>query len=53
MSVVTTPTTPEFCNTYHHNCDDLRRMVGYLRGYHVAAGWRLVGGQECGRALGG
>ncbi|MFQ6395328.1 helix-turn-helix transcriptional regulator [Nocardia sp. KC 131] len=24
--------TPECCNTYQHNWDDLRRMVGYLRG---------------------
>ncbi|WP_040778330.1 helix-turn-helix transcriptional regulator [Nocardia pneumoniae] len=27
--------TPECCNTYHHNWDDLRRMVGYLRGAYA------------------
>ncbi|WP_327099667.1 transcriptional regulator [Nocardia vinacea] len=27
--------TPECCNAYHHNWDDLRRMVGYLRGSYV------------------
>ncbi|MET7772213.1 helix-turn-helix transcriptional regulator [Nocardia sp. NPDC005366] len=27
--------TPECCNTYQHNWDDLRRMVGYLRGAYA------------------
>ncbi|MEV0030217.1 helix-turn-helix transcriptional regulator [Nocardia sp. NPDC050793] len=27
--------TPECCNTYHRNWDDLRRMVGYLRGAYA------------------
>ncbi|WP_433684624.1 helix-turn-helix transcriptional regulator [Nocardia sp. CA-119907] len=27
--------TPECCNTYLHNWDDLRRMVGYLRGSYA------------------
>ncbi|WP_431957889.1 helix-turn-helix transcriptional regulator [Nocardia lijiangensis] len=27
--------TPDCCNTYHHNPEDMRRMVGYLRGAYV------------------
>ncbi|MFI9408696.1 helix-turn-helix transcriptional regulator [Nocardia gamkensis] len=27
--------TPECCNAYRHNWDDLRRMVGYLRGAYA------------------
>ncbi len=43
--------TPECCNTYHHNWDDLRRMVGYLRGAHAKnlgdPGWEEFVAELC------
>ncbi|MGV9816985.1 helix-turn-helix transcriptional regulator [Nocardia xishanensis] len=43
--------TPECCNTYHHNWDDLRRMVGYLRGAYAKnlgdPGWEEFIAEMC------
>ncbi|MGS2810972.1 helix-turn-helix transcriptional regulator [Nocardia sp. MW-W600-9] len=44
--------TPDCCNPYEHNEDDLRRMVAYLRGAYVRylddPQWQALIGELCG-----